>query len=49
MHAAPLSRCTVTGVTVVVSVPRVLGVSVAQPAAASVGARHGMGEDIFRS
>jgi len=47
MRAAPLLRCTVTGVTAVVSVPRVLGVPVAQPAAASVGARLGMGEDTF--
>ena len=35
MRAAPLPRCTVTGVTAVVSVPRVLGVPAAQPAAAS--------------
>jgi len=49
MRAAPLSRCTVTGVTAVVSVPRVLGVPTAPPAAASVGARLGMGEDIVRS
>ena len=46
MRAAPLPRCTVTGVTAVVSVPHVLGVPAAQPAAASVGARLGMGEDI---
>ena len=46
MRAAPLPRCTATGVTAVVSVPRVLGVPAAQPAAASVGARLGMGEDI---
>jgi len=45
MRAAPLPRCTVTGVTADVSVPHVLGVPVAQPAA-SVGARLGMGEDI---
>ena len=45
MRAAPLPRCTVTGVTVVVSVPRVLGVPAAQP---SVGARLGMGEDIVQ-
>ena len=49
MHAAPLPRCTVTGVTAVVSVQRVLGVPAAQPAAASVGALLGMGEDIVRS
>jgi len=49
MRAAPLPRCTVTGVTAVVSVPRVLGFPAAQPAAASVGARLGMGEDIVRS
>ena len=49
MRAAPLPRCTVTGVTAVVSVQRVLGVPAAQPAAASVGARLGMGEDIVRS
>ena len=48
MRAAPLSRYTVTGVTAVVSVPRVLGVPAAQPAAAS-GARLGMGEDIVQS
>ena len=47
MRAAPLPRCTVTSVTAVVSVPRVLGVPAAQPAA--VGARLGMGEDIVRS
>ena len=46
MHGAPLPRCTVTGVTAVVSVPRVLEVPAAPPAAASVGARLGMGEDI---
>jgi len=45
MRAAPLSHCTVTGVTPVVSVPRVLGVSTTPPVAASLGARHGMGED----
>jgi len=44
MRAAPLPRCTVTGVTGIVSVPRVLGVPTAQPTAASVGARRGMGE-----
>ena len=49
MRTAPLPRCTVTGVTAVVSVPRMLGVPAAQPAAASVGARLGMGEDIVRS
>ena len=49
MRAAPLPRCTVTGVTAVVSVPHVLGVPAAQPAAASVSARLGMGEDIVRS
>ena len=48
MRAAPLPRCTVTGVAAVVSVPRVLGVPAAQPAAASVGAWLGMGEDIVR-
>ena len=49
MRAAPLPRCNITGVTAVVSVPRVLGVPAAQPAAASVGARLGMAEDIVRS
>ena len=39
MRAAPLPRCTVTSVLAVVSVPRVLGVPAAQPAAAAVGAR----------
>ena len=48
MRAAPLPRCTITGMTAVVSVPRVLGVPAAQPAAASEGARLGMGEDIVR-
>ena len=46
MRAAPLPRCTITGMTAVESVPRVLGVPAAQPAAASEGARLGMGEDI---
>ena len=41
MRAAPLPRCTVTGVVAVVSVPRVLGVLAAQPAAAAVGAQRG--------
>ena len=50
MRAAPLPRCTVTGVTTVVGVSRVLGVATApQTAAVSVGARFGMGEDIVRS
>jgi len=49
MRAAPLPRCTVTGVTAVVSVPCVLGLPAAQPGAASAGARLGMGEDIVRS
>ena len=47
MRAASLPRCTVTGVTAIVSVPRVLGVPAAQPAAAPVGARLGMGETSF--
>ena len=42
-------RVSVTGVRSVVSVPRVLEIPAAQPAAASVGARLGMGEDIVRS
>ena len=46
MRAALLPRYTVTGVTAIVSVPRMLGVPAAPPAAASVGARLGMGEDI---
>jgi len=37
MRAALLPRCTVTGVVAVVSVPRVLGVPAAQPAAAQRG------------
>ena len=41
MRAAPLSRYTVTGVMAVMSVPHMLGVPDAQPAAASVGARLG--------
>ena len=49
MPMAPLPRCTVTSVVAVVSVPRVLGVPAAQPAAVAVGARLGMGEDIVRS
>jgi len=40
---------TVAGVVVVVSVPRVLGVPAAQPAAAAVGARLGMGETCFET
>ena len=47
MRAAPLPRCTITGMTAVVSVPRVLGVPAAQPAAASEGARLGMGRTLF--
>ena len=46
MRAAPLSRCTVTGVTAAVSVPRVLGFPTASPAAASVGAWARLGEDV---
>jgi len=49
MRAAPLPRCTVTGVTAVVSVPRVLGVPAAQPAAASVGARLPLNPEPHRS
>jgi len=37
---------TVAGVVAVVSLPRVLGVPVAPPAAAALGARLGIGEDI---
>ena len=40
---------TVAGVVAVVSLPRVLDVPAEQPAAAAVGARLGMGEDIVRS
>ena len=41
MRVAPLPHCTVTGVVAVVSVPCVLGVQAAQPAAAAVGAQRG--------
>jgi len=47
MRAAPLPRCTVTGVTAVVSVPRVLAVPAAQPASSvwALGSACRMGED----
>ena len=48
MRAALLPRCTVASVVAVVSVPRLLGGPAAQPAAAAVGARLGMGEDIIQ-
>jgi len=48
-HIAFTVSSTVTGVVAVMSVPCVLGVPAAQPAAAAVGARLGMGEDIVQS
>ena len=48
-HIAFTVSSTVAGVVAVVSLPRVLDVPAEQPAAAAVGARLGMGEDIVRS
>ena len=48
MREAPLPRCTVTVVVDVVSVPRVLSVPAAQPAAAVVGAQRGWARTSFQ-